>query len=67
MADLLPVADAQQRLLALAVPLAVETLPLSEVAGRWAAESIIATRTQPEQPLSAMDGYAIRFVDLPGP
>jgi len=67
MADLLPVVEAQQRLLALAPPLALETLPLSEAAGRWTAASVIATRTQPDRPLSAMDGYAIRFADLPGP
>lgn len=67
MADLLPVADAQRRLLALAPLLAAETVPLAEAAGRWAAAPVAATRTQPEQPLSAMDGYAIRFADLPGP
>ena len=67
MADLLPVADAQRRLFALAPTLAVESVPLREAAGRWAAAPVTATRTQPEQPLSAMDGYAIRFADLPGP
>lgn len=67
MVDLLPVADARQRLFALAPALAVETVPLREAAGRWAAAPVAATRTQPEQPLSAMDGYAIRFADLPGP
>jgi molybdopterin molybdotransferase len=67
MADLLPVIEAQQRLLALASPLAVETLPLSQAAGRWTATPVVATRTQPDYPLSAMDGYAIRFADLPGP
>lgn len=67
MADLLPVADAQQRLLALVPVLAVETLPLGEVVGRWTAAPVVATRTQPDRPLSAMDGYAIRFADLPGP
>lgn len=67
MADLLPVADAQRRLFALAQPVAAETVPLAQAAGRWAAAPVIAARTQPEQPLSAMDGYAIRFADLPGP
>ena len=28
---------------------------------------MIAQRTQPERPLSAMDGYALRHADLPGP
>jgi len=67
MANLVPVADAQRRLFALAPALAVEAVPLREAAGRWASAPVAATRTQPEQPLSAMDGYAIRFADLPGP
>jgi len=65
--SLLPVAEAQARLLALAAPLAVETVPLIDAAGRWAAEDVIARRTQPAADLSMMDGYAIRFADLPGP
>jgi molybdopterin molybdotransferase len=67
MADLLPVAEAQRRLLALAPALPVESVALREASGRWAAAAITARRTQPEQPVSAMDGYAIRFADLPGP
>jgi len=65
--SLLPVAEAQARLLALATPLPIETVPLIEAVGRWAAADIIARRTQPAADLSAMDGYAIRFADLPGP
>lgn len=65
--SLLPVAEAQARLFALAEPVAVETVPLVEAAGRWAAEDVIALRSQPSADLSAMDGYAIRFADLPGP
>ncbi|QDX27862.1 molybdopterin molybdotransferase MoeA [Sphingomonas suaedae] len=67
MAELISIAQAQQRLFALADPVAVEQVPLREAAGRWAAEPVAALRTQPELPLSAMDGYAIRFADLPGP
>lgn len=67
MSDLLPVTEAQARLLAAARPLPAETLPLAEAIGRWAAESVIARRTQPSRDLSAMDGYALRFADLPGP
>jgi len=65
--SLLPVAEAQARLLALATPLPIETVPLPEATGRWAAEDLIARRTQPAADLSMMDGYAIRFADLPGP
>lgn len=67
MADLLPVAEAQRRLLELAPALPVENVLLREASGRWAAAPVTARRTQPEQPVSAMDGYAIRFADLPGP
>ena len=65
--SLLPVAEAQARLLALADPVAVETASLADAAGRWAASDIPANRTQPFADLSAMDGYAVRFADLPGP
>jgi molybdopterin molybdotransferase len=64
---LLPVADAQSRLLALATPLPAETVPLAQAAHRYAAADIVAKRTQPIADLSAMDGYAIRFADMPGP
>ena len=67
MTHLLPVAEAQSRLFAVAPQVGAETLPLREAAGRWAAEDILATRTQPAADLSAMDGYAIRFADMPGP
>lgn len=64
---LIAVAEAQSRLLALARPVEPKTLPLVEAAGRWAAADIVARRTQPHADLSAMDGYAIRYADLPGP
>ncbi|MDF7774148.1 molybdopterin molybdenumtransferase MoeA, partial [Sphingomonas sp. AOB5] len=67
MATLLPVAEAQSRLLALTEPLPVETVPLARAANRYAADPIAALRTQPAADLSAMDGYAIRFADMPGP
>lgn len=64
---LLPIAEAQARLLALAGPTPIELVPLAQAVGRWAAAPVVARRTQPDQDLSAMDGYAIRFADLPGP
>lgn len=67
MPALFPVAEAQSRLLALASPVAIERVPLAAAAGRWAASDVHALRTQPSANLSAMDGYAIRFADLPGP
>jgi len=67
MASLLPVDEALARLLALAVPVACEDAPIRAAAGRWAAADVPALRTQPASDLSAMDGYALRFADLPGP
>ena len=64
---LLPVDDAQSRLFALADTLPVQRVPLADAIGRWAAEDIAARRTQPAATLSAMDGYALRFEDMPGP
>lgn len=64
---LLPIDEAQARLLALAPAIPAERLPLAAAAGRCLRDTAIARRTQPVADLSAMDGYAIRFADLPGP
>ncbi len=67
MAAPLPLEEAQARLLALATPLAVERMPAGEALGRYLAEPLLARRTQPAADVSAMDGYALRAEDLPGP
>jgi molybdopterin molybdotransferase len=67
MTPLLPVADAQARLFAIAPRVASERVPIAAAAGRWTAEPVVALRAQPGADLSSMDGYAIRFDDLPGP
>lgn len=67
MTGLLPVEEAQARLLHLRAPLASENIGLFEMLGRYLLVDVIAQRDQPAAPLSAMDGYAIRFADLPGP
>lgn len=67
MSALLPVEEAQARLLALRAPLGLEMVALADAHGRYLASDVIAQRDQPAAPLSAMDGYAIRFDDLPGP
>lgn len=64
---LLPVAEAQRRLLALAQPLPGEDVPVAQCAGRWLARDIAALRAQPWADLSAMDGYAVRAEEWPGP
>ncbi len=64
---MIPVDEAQGRLLALATPLAPNSLSLNDAIGHYLTENIFAKRSQPAGDLSAMDGYAIRFADLPGP
>ena len=65
--SLLAVEEAQARLLALAAPLPIEQAGLVDAVGRRAAADVIARRAQPAADLSAMDGYALRFAELPGP
>ena len=64
---MIPIEEAQARLLAIASPLPPQILPLDLAVGHYLAEDIITKRSQPAADLSAMDGYAIRFADLPGP
>lgn len=63
----LPLAEAQARLLALVPSLPVEQRPVAQCLGHYLAAPLLARRTQPAAPLSAMDGYALRSADLPGP
>lgn len=67
MTPLIPLAEAQARLLAALAPLPVEAVSLTAALHRHTATAIVARRTQPEAALSSMDGYALRFADLPGP
>ena len=59
--------EAQARIFALKAPVPVEIAPLLVAAGRWAAEDVVALRTQPARDLSAMDGYAVSFAGGSGP
>ncbi|MFM9828320.1 MAG: molybdopterin molybdotransferase MoeA [Sphingomonas sp.] len=63
----LSVAEAQCRLLALASPVSAHVVPLMASIGHWAAADIVARYDRPTDSVSAMDGYAIRHADLPGP
>lgn len=65
--SLLAVAEAQQRLLALGTRLPAEDAPVAQCVGRWLARDVMALRDQPWADLSAMDGYAIRAAEWPGP
>jgi molybdopterin molybdotransferase len=66
MTALLTLEEAQQRILASVRPLEAEDVPTSEAAGRVAAEDARAVVDLPPFPSSAMDGFAVRAVDLPG-
>lgn len=65
--SLLPVAEAQARLFALARPMPVESVAIGKATGRWLAQDLTALRDQPWADLSAMDGYAVRAAGYPGP
>jgi molybdopterin molybdotransferase len=60
---LMPVADALSAVLDGAAPLAEETVALDAAHHRVLARDVAALRTQPPQPMSAMDGYAVRAAD----
>lgn len=55
----IPLEEAWARLLALVDPLPVEHVAAEQAHGRYLAEPLVATRTQPAADLSAMDGYAL--------
>src|SRR6201999_1186942 len=59
----MPVADALSAVLAGAEPLREEMVALDAAHHRVLARNLAALRTQPPQPMSAMDGYAVRSAD----
>ena len=67
MSALIPLEEAQNRLLALAKPLPIERVSIPDTLGRYLAEPLLARRTQPAADLSAMDGYAIQSCSPLGP
>ena len=62
--SLISVDDALAYLRRHAVPLGVESVELSQLAGRVAAQDVRAQMTQPPFAASAMDGYAVKFDDM---
>ncbi len=61
---LMPVAEALARVLAHAEPLPPIRVPLTDAYGRVLTADVEALRTQPPADVSAMDGYAVRAIDL---
>lgn len=59
--------EAVRRVAEAARPLARESVPLAEAAGRVLAAPVAAQVDSPPADGSAMDGYAVRESDLPGP
>lgn len=63
---MISVEEALQRIAQAFTPLTGQPVRLEHAAGRVLASDAIAQVTQPPADLSAMDGYAIRFADVPG-
>lgn len=64
MADLLSVEQALDHILARAVPLPAEQVPLAAAAGRVLAQDAAADADLPPFATSSMDGYAVRAADV---
>jgi molybdopterin molybdotransferase len=62
----IPVEDAVRRIVSAFAPAPAETVAIAATAGRVLAEDARARMTQPPDPVSSMDGYAVRCVDVPG-
>src|SRR5262245_17646986 len=61
---MLPVVEAQQRILSAFSPLVGEVVGIDRAIGRVLAEPVVARLSQPPAAVSAMDGYAVRAADL---
>ena len=61
---LVPVAEVQAAIVSGVEPLDAETVSIFKAAGRILAEDLRAMLTQPPFAASAMDGYAVRAVDI---
>jgi molybdopterin molybdotransferase len=64
---MIPFDEAVRRLTEAARPLGRESVPLREAVGRVLAAPVAARVDSPPADSSAMDGYAVREADLPGP
>lgn len=64
MPGLLPVAEAQRRILEAVPQVAAEQIPVARGLGRVLAADLRARRSQPPTAVSAMDGYAVRAEDV---
>ena len=60
---MIPVEDAVKRIVAALAPTAEETVGIGVAAGRVLAEDAVARMNQPPDPVSSMDGYAVRAAE----
>ncbi len=60
---MLPVREAIERIGALVEPVSTERIALCDAGGRTLRESLAARISHPQEPVSAMDGYAVRAED----
>lgn len=65
--SLVPVDEALARICASAPLTEAERVALADAGGRTLAADLVALRTQPPFPASAMDGYAVRAADVAAP
>ncbi|MFO7482755.1 gephyrin-like molybdotransferase Glp [Oceanibaculum nanhaiense] len=61
---MIPVEAALAKILAALTPLGAEEISVEAALGRVLAEDVAARVTQPPKPVSAMDGYAVKAVDV---
>ncbi|MEM7044193.1 MAG: gephyrin-like molybdotransferase Glp [Pseudomonadota bacterium] len=61
---MISVEEALSRITRAFAALPMEWIALTDARGRVLAEDLVATRDQPHQDISAMDGYAVRSADL---
>ncbi|MSO53672.1 MAG: molybdopterin molybdenumtransferase MoeA [Rhodospirillales bacterium] len=61
---MLPVAEAQAKVVAELRPVGAEQVSLADALGRVLAEDVASRLTQPPADVSAMDGYAVRAADV---
>lgn len=61
---MIPVEEALAKILSALTPLGAEEVSVEAALGRVLAEDVAARVTQPPKPVSAMDGYAVKAVDV---
>jgi molybdopterin molybdotransferase len=66
LSQMLSVAEARAQMLGHFHPLALETISITQAAGRVLAEEVTATQNLPPFNNSSMDGYAVRLSDVAG-